>query len=146
MPRAVNFAGLTQPHQEHCTPISVINAGVRRYQPGYSKQSITCLQTAERADRGLPSGQCHSSPNGYSLVGSCRPCCSPCFLQLLSDRHHERQELHNDRGRNIGHNPQRKCHTTQRAAGEHRPPMPRYAARAFLNSRNSCSRQCWHRD
>ena len=43
------------------------------------------------------------------------------FLQLFQRRHHRGQQLYDDRGRDIGHDPERKdAHPAQRAAGEHR--------------------------
>ena len=105
-----------QPHQEHGATDQRHHTSEPEIQPRIMRQ-IARLDADSNAPS-LKHRQKHCAVTG--VLVQLLAALIAFFLQLFKLRHHRRQQLHDDRRRDIGHDPQRKnAHPADRTTGEH---------------------------
>ena len=94
-----------QPHQEHRAGDQRNDRHEAEHEAGVGDQVTLRLQS-HRDAQCLERGQCQREPPG--VLGDDPPTGLAFLLDLLERRYNDRQQLHDDRCRNVRHDPQRK--------------------------------------
>ena len=94
-----------QPHQEHRAGNQRDDRDHPEHETGVGDQVALGLQCHRNAQC-LERGQCQRSPP--RVLGDDAPTGLAFLLDLIERRHHDRQQLHDDRCRDVRHDPQRK--------------------------------------